>query len=263
MSIDFRSILGALAQMRQFQDALELVHEEPYSLDDLDKSRKLRDKAFPYSCTDEEGLVLYHVIRAHGLRSGFEIATAFGYSSAFIGLGLAANEGRLVTMDCYVEEWKESFEYEMDELIEAVRVVSERVEEGVLPSGLAMANEQLEALGLADTVTLSVGISPGSVPEALAGAKLDFAMIDGGHFGDQPTADFEAVAPFLAPRCAVFFHDNNQNEAVERAVARAEAELGSGAVVFPTRYNLTLVGRGLDPAAISASRHLLLRAGVG
>jgi predicted O-methyltransferase YrrM len=257
-ALDVRSLLGVLMQMRPMQDALELV-DEAEAIDDLDKSRKLRDKAFPYSCTDEEGLALYHVIRSNGLRYGFEVATAFGYSTAFMGLAARENGGEVVTLDCYVEEWKESFNYEPAELEQAIADTTAAVKEGRYPSGLATADQCLAALGLKETVVLTLGISPQHVARAVGALTLDFALIDGGHFGDQPTWDFEAVAPYLAHCCAVFFHDNNENPAVERAVAAAEEALGSEAVVFPTRYRLTLVGRGLDPATVDALSALFAR----
>ncbi|MGH2942566.1 MAG: class I SAM-dependent methyltransferase [Solirubrobacteraceae bacterium] len=257
-----RSLLAVQARLRPLQEALELV-DEAAALDDLDQSRALRDRTHPRSCTDEEGLALYDVICANGLRSGFEIATAFGYSTAFMGLALARTRGRLVSMDCYVEEWTESFNYERDELAAAVVEIMERIDAGVYPSGLAFANEQLGALGLEDVVELSIGVSPESVADALGGRRLDVALIDGGHFGDQPTHDFEAVAPFLEPRCAVFFHDNNDNEAVQRAIAAAEGVLGSAARVLPTRYRLTLVGRDIDQPSVAALDRLFLRADAG
>ena len=257
-ALDARALLGVLVKMRPMQDALELV-DEPEAIDDLDKSRKLRDKAFPYSCTDEEGLALYHVIRSNGLRYGFEVATAFGYSSAFMGLAAKENGGELVTLDCYVEEWKESFDYEPAELEQAIAGTIAAVKEGRFPSGLAMANQCLAALGLQDTVVLTLGVSPQHVDRAVGAMTLDFALIDGGHFGDQPRRDFEAVAGHLAQRCAVFFHDNNGNDAVERAVSAAEQALGSQAIVLPTRYQLALVGRGLDPDTVDALSALFAR----
>ncbi|MHB1833744.1 MAG: class I SAM-dependent methyltransferase [Solirubrobacteraceae bacterium] len=258
-TLNVRSLLGVLTQMRSMQDVLELV-DEPEAIDDLDKSRKLRDKAFPYSCTDEEGLALYHVISSNGLANGFEVATAFGYSTAFMGLAAKRNGGKLVTLDCYVEEWKESFNYEPAELEQAIEATTAAIKEGRYPSGLATADGCLAALGLRETVILTLGVSPQHVGRAVGDLPLDFVLIDGGHFGDQPRWDFEAVAPNLADRCAVFFHDNNGNQAVERAVAAAEEALGSTAVVLPTRYRLTLVGRWLDPATIDALSALFARA---
>jgi hypothetical protein len=47
----------------------------------INRSWKLKTKKFPYSCTDEEGLMLYFTIVENNFKSGFEIATAFDYHS--------------------------------------------------------------------------------------------------------------------------------------------------------------------------------------
>lgn len=259
-AVDVRSLLAVQARLRPLQDALDVV-EQDAALDRLDESRTLRDGPYPGSCTDEEGLALYHVITANGLRSGFEIATAFGYSTAYIGLAMQRTGGELVSMDCYVDTSATPPDARPQELAQAVAEVMQRIEQGVYPAGLALADEHLSALGLEDLVTLSIGISPESVADALAGRRLDFALIDGSRSGDQPTWDFDAVLPFLQPRCAVFFHDNDDNEVVQRAVAAAESALGGTARVLPSRYRLTLVGRDLDDASVAALDRLFLRAG--
>lgn len=257
-SLDTRALLEVMRRIRPMQDALELVQEE-HALDDFDKSHKLPDRAFPYSCTDEEGLALYHVVASNGLRCGYEVATAFGYSTAFLGLAAQRSGGELVTMDCFVEEFKESFSYEPDELARAMAQTIADVREGRYPRGLEMANENLATLGLQDVVILTLGISPDHVDRALDGRILDFAFIDGGHFDGQPRRDFAAVAPYLGDHCAVFFHDNNDNPAVAEAVALAEDLLDAPACVLPTRYGLTLVGRGLDPGTVPALMPLFAR----
>lgn len=257
-ALDTRELLEVMRRVRPMQDALELVHED-VALDEFDKSRKLPDRAFPYSCTDEEGLALYHVVASNGLRSGYEVATAFGYSTGFLGLAAQRSGGEVVTMDCFVEEWKESFSYEADELGHAMAQTIADVHEGRYPRGLEMANANLAALGLQDVVVLTLGVSPDHVDRALSGRVLDFAFIDGGHFDGQPRRDFAAVAPYLAQRCAVFFHDNNDNPAVEEAVALAEDLLDAPAAVLPTRYGLTLVARDLDPGTVPAMMPLFAR----
>jgi predicted O-methyltransferase YrrM len=179
-----------------------------------DHSWRLPDKLFPYSCTDEEGLAMARVIQANGLRRGFEIATAFGFSSAYLGLALKAAGGRLVSLDCYVEEWKESFEYDDAELAAATAEIRRKVAAGELPSGLRFARQSAELLELSGVVDYEIGLSPQDVGSILGERTLDLAFIDGGHFGDQPLRDFKAIEPRLEARCAVFFHDNNHNPSV-------------------------------------------------
>lgn len=217
-----------------------------------DASYKLPEKPFPWSCTVEEGLIMAYVIEQNDLRAGFEIATAFGFSSFFLAQGLKANGGALVSLDCYVEESAESYFYSTEELQSHLVKLRESVKTGTLPSGLSHARAFAAEAGLEAQVDFQIGASPGDVPACVGDRQIDFALIDGGHFGDQPTVDFRSLQPFLAERCAILFHDNNQNEAVERAVLAASAALGEPPVVLDTYYSLTLVSRKLDPECVRA-----------
>lgn len=247
-----------------FRDAVghaqqQLVRVSDGGLDEFDQSWKLPNKPFPYSCTDEEGALLAAVISHNELTRGFEVATAFGYSAAYAGLGFAKTGGRLQTMDCYVEEWKEKYNYEPEEMKQAVAEVLSRRERGELPFGLQMAREIARLVGVKDRIEFHIGLSPTDVPALLGGSRLDYAFIDGGHFGDQPSIDFRTLLPYLADRCAVFFHDNNDNLSVEAAVRLAEKELGVQSLRLPTRYGVTLVGRGLKPDTAAQLAPLCIR----
>jgi predicted O-methyltransferase YrrM len=206
-------------------------------------------------------MILYHTIVANGLKSGFEISTAFGYSSAYISSALKKNGGKLTTMDCYIEEALEDAEYVWDGQYESLIAKTDETRKaaanGTVPHGLRMAKEMAEVLGNSDSVAFQIGVSPQNVGDFLSG-KIDFAFIDGGHHGDQPTLDFKAVEPFLAPKCVVFFHDNGAPE-IEKAVRECSASLGTEAVLLPTRYQLTLVGRGLDESFLRSVRGLCVR----
>ncbi|MBW4684349.1 MAG: class I SAM-dependent methyltransferase [Komarekiella atlantica HA4396-MV6] len=247
-----------LTQLKCVHTSLEKV-ESPEAIDELDCSWKLREKAFPYSCTDEEGLILNYVIAANQLKSGFEISTAFGFSSMYIGLALKQNGGQLVTMDCYVEEWKESFVYNPEEMESSVECNRKNALENILPTGLRFAKESANKLGLSDVIRFEIGISPKDVPTIVGDRKLDFVFIDGGHFGEQPLLDFLAVYPYLSEKCAVFFHDNHSGTTVAQAVSEAENKLGASAQKLLTRWNLTLVSRGLNKLSLATLDYLLIR----
>jgi hypothetical protein len=189
------------------------------------------------SCTDEEGLILHRVIAANGLRTGFEIPTGAGSSAAFAGLALQRNRGTLVSMDPFTEPRPSR-----EELLAAVAAVMEDVQRGELPRRLAFVDEQLSALGLDDVVTVSIGVSPESVPDAVFARALDYVLIG----DDAPLETLTALLPQLhEKRCAVFFHGTGDGSAIEAA----ERALGSEAIVFPTPYRLTLVGRNVDAAS--------------
>lgn len=229
-----------------------LVFLEPVpkwcEIDKWDASYKMPAKPFPWSCTMQEGLIMERILRAIRAKNAFEIATAFGFSSLFLGRAVQANNGRLISMDCYIEETVGSCVYSPEELARHVEQVRTEVAAGHLPEGMEVARRNLQLARLENVIDFVVGASPHDVPAHIGSCRLDAALIDGGHFGDQPTQDLEAILPFLEPTCAVFFHDD-KNEFVRRAVRRAEAALGSTAVRLDTYYSLTLVARGLDAQA--------------
>jgi predicted O-methyltransferase YrrM len=74
-----------LEKMKTVQEILDPVTSSQ-KVSSIDRNWKLKTKKFPYSCTDEEGLMLYFTIVENDFKSGFEIATAFGYSTSFLGL---------------------------------------------------------------------------------------------------------------------------------------------------------------------------------
>lgn len=231
-------------------------------LDDLDWMHKLKNRKFPYSITDEEGLVLYDLVTRLGLKRGYEVATAFGYSSFYLGMAFRANQGSLVSMDAYVEEDQQDFIYDEATARRHAAGHQKTLADGRLadlPEGLRFAMAGARTLGLEGTVRYEVGFSPMDVPSVLAGAQLDFAFIDGSHFGEAPCADVDAVLPFLdKDRCLLVFHDTHC-EAVAKAVFHAAGALGGEIHSLSTRNRLVMVSRNIDPKAIHECREILAR----
>jgi predicted O-methyltransferase YrrM len=240
---------AVLEKMKVAQELLEIAHK-PRMIGSINRSWKLKTKKFPYSCTDEEGLMLYFTIVENNFKSGFEIATAFGYSTAYLGLAFQKTGGKCISLDCYIEEFKEDFLYDESELFSASEKIRLEIESGKLPVGLDMAKNIAKRLGTENMTDFRVGLSPNDVQKVIGERKIDFAFIDGGHFGEQPTKDFLAVLPYLSDKCAVLFHDNNFNRYVYRAVMEAEKRLNSSETRVHTRYNLTLVGRNLSSSFV-------------
>jgi predicted O-methyltransferase YrrM len=238
-----------LEKMKTVQEILDPVTSSQ-KVSSIDRNWKLKTKKFPYSCTDEEGLMLYFTIVENDFKSGFEIATAFGYSTSFLGLAFQKTGGKCISLDCYIEEFKEDYLYNESELISASEKIRSEIDIGKLPVGLDMAKNIAKRLGVENVIDFKVGLSPNDVPKVIGERKIDFAFIDGGHFGDQPTKDFLAVLPYLSDKCAVLFHDNNFNRYVYRAVIEAKKRLNSSETRVHTRYNLTLVGRNLSSSFV-------------
>ena len=240
---------AVLEKMKVAQELLEIAYK-PRMIGSINRSWKLKTKKFPYSCTDEEGLMLYFTIVENNFKSGFEIATAFGYSTEYLGLAFQKTGGKCISLDCYIEEFKEDHLYNENELISASEKIRSEIKSGKLPVGLDTAKSSAKRLGVEDLIDFKVGLSPNDVPKVIGERKIDFAFIDGGHFGDQPTKDFLAVLPYLSDKCAVLFHDNNFNRYVYRAVIEAKKRLNSSETRVHTRYNLTLVGRNLSSSFV-------------
>ena len=238
-----------LEKMKVVQELLEPVNHS-HRVSSIDRNWKLKTKKFPHSCTDEEGLMLYFTIVENNFKSGFEIATAFGYSTSYLGLAFQKTGGKCISLDCYFEEFKEDYFYNEDELVSASEKIRSEIESGKLPVGLHMAKTSANRLGVENVVDFKVGLSPNDVPKVIGERKIDFAFIDGGHFGEQPMKDFLAVLPYLSEKCAVLFHDNNFNRYVYRAVIEAKKRLNSSKTRVHTRHNLTLVGRNLSSSFV-------------
>jgi len=207
---------------------------------------KIKTKKFPYSCTEEEALLIYKIISHYNLTSGFEIATAFGYSATWIALALKQNGGKLVSMDCYIEESKEDSRYDYDEIIKETVRIRNDVKNGIIPIGLECAKYFINEMKLNDVVDFQIGISPEDVP-SVVNKPFDFVFIDGGHFGDQPTKDFIAIKKHLAEKAIIIFHDNHiKDSPIEKAISYAENELGIQAISLNTRFNITVLAVNLD-----------------
>ena len=222
----------------------------------FDHSWRLQEKKFPYSCTDEEGLIINYIIQANQLKSGFEIATGFGYSSIYSGLGFKETKGKLISLDCYVEEDKEFPIYTNEELKKCVVRVKNNIQSGNYPAGLKFAKDHTNLLELSNTINFVIGLSPADIPSILEKVTLDFVFIDGGHFDGQPLKDFLAVLPYLADKWAIFFHDTD-NEDGSSAVAVVEKKLGIKAINLPTKWHLTLFPKNLDGDSINEITNFL------
>jgi predicted O-methyltransferase YrrM len=151
----------------------------------------------PVSITEDEFRFIRDFIKDHGYRSGYEVATAFGVSSCAIGLGLKANGGSLISMDCYIEE-----QYNYATLYQGV-------ERELYPEadGLKIAQKLRTHFDLEDTVEFVVGWSPDDVPAVLGDRQLDFVFIDAAHFDVNLLADIDSIRDRLMPGATVMIHD--------------------------------------------------------
>ena len=231
-------------------------------MDELDWMYKLPDRKFPYSLTFEEGMMMHYLVASHGFKSGYEIATAFGFSSFFIATAMEKTGGHLISADAYIEEEKEDFLYDHASTqahVETLRKLQAEDDRERLPRGLQFAMEGAAAIGIESVVDYRIACSPEGVADLLGPRTLDFAFIDGGHFGEQPVLDVKSVLPFLdADRFLMMFHDT-QCEAVAKAVHFAAESTGTRPFSIHTRNRIVAVGKGLDEQVLQTCRSMTVR----
>jgi len=228
-----------------------------YCYGELDDSRTIPNQPYPVSLTEEEGILLHALIKQFGLSNGYEIATAFGYSSSYIGLALT---GQLYSLDCYVEESEGQMDYSFQRMVMETEKSRARVAAGDYPKGLSIARAMAAATGWIDRSSFVVGLSPNHVAELFPmGVKIDFAFIDGGHFDDQPTKDVAAIIPFLSEKAIVAFHDSRGNPSVANAIEHCRTVVGGGLVDFYTRHGISIVTKGIRSDEIEGFSRFLFR----
>jgi hypothetical protein len=165
-------------------------------------SIKLSNHYHPWSLMGHEANIVYNTIIKNNLRFGYEIATAFGISSAVIGQALKQTNGKLVTLDAYVEE---IFNH-----CEGYDINTKKINPDA--DGRRMANKLYEFLDIQNNVISEVGWSPDDVSAIIEkhfyDTKLDFAFIDGGHTQPQIDADVKSIIPYLKHDAIMMFHDH-------------------------------------------------------
>ena len=232
------------------------------AFDELDWMYKLPDRKFPYSLTFEEGMMMHYLVSANGLKQGYEIATAFGFSSFFIATAFEKTGGHLISADAYIEEEMEDFIYDLastQEHVAKLRQLQKDEQHDQLPRGLQFAIEGAAALGVDSFVDYRIACSPEGVPELLDDRRLDFAFIDGGHFGEQPVLDVQSVLPFLrSDRFLMMFHDT-QCEAVAKAVHFAAESTGTNPFSIHTRNRIVAVAKGINEETLHICRAMTVR----
>lgn len=168
-------------------------------------SLKLSNHFHPWSLREQEAKIVYDTIIHNNLKRGFEIATAFGVSSATMAQAFKITGGKLVTMDAYVEEnFNHCFSYDIN---------TKFVKKAEEADGYNMAKKLYTFLDVEDFVSLEIGWSPDDIPVIMeknfGTDKLDFIFIDGGHTHEQIDTDVKSIYPYADENCIIAFHDYN------------------------------------------------------
>jgi predicted O-methyltransferase YrrM len=173
-----------------------------FHLDFYDHNRglKMSNKLSPVSVTEFEYGLLYSLVLHNNTKFAFEIATGFGVSACAIGQALSKTEGKLITMDAYVEE-------ALDEYTHKTKFVRNESSS----QGYAIAKKMCNVIGISAFVNIEIGWSPDDVSSIMnknfGQNKLDFVFIDGGHEHKQIIADLNVIFPYVGDDCVLAFHD--------------------------------------------------------
>lgn len=208
----------------------------PYALEfSWGSSLKMTNHHHPWSLLQEEAEILFRNILHSNLKSGFEIATAFGISAIALGQAFKVTGGKLVTMDAYIEEhFNQADGYDLSTKLTKVDA-----------DGFKLASIMLETLQLEKHVSLAIGWSPTDTLKILSqhhSLPLDFIMIDGGHTADQVHADVEVLVSQTAENCLLAFHDFYC--VGEHTQALLAAEGFTTKTQFGTGFDLVLYAKG-------------------
>jgi predicted O-methyltransferase YrrM len=200
-------------------------------------SLKLSNHYHPWSLRETEAKIVYDLILKNNTKKAFEIATAFGISACVIGQALNKTDGKLVTMDAYIEE---NFNHALGYDINSKMISNTNAD------GYNMAKKLIDALGIFDSVVLEIGWSPDDTANIIernfGSDKLDFAFIDGGHTHLQIEADVKSIFSYLAEDCILLFHDHID---VPENVKEFIKEKGfTNEINYNTGFNLYAYSRG-------------------
>jgi len=171
-----------------------------YDLHPLAKVMKLTTKDFPWSINQFEFDILRSIISSCNLKSGLEIGTGFGISAIAAGLGFKETNGKLVTIDSYIEEQQNSY-------TSYRRALPSLFHES---TNYQSVRHLIDHFQLHDTVYPEIGWSPRDTATILRktlgpDCKLDYVFLDGGEFPEQVVKDVESFLPFLNEKYIILF----------------------------------------------------------
>jgi hypothetical protein len=164
---------------------------------------KLRNHPYPWSIIAAEFDTLYNIITMNNLKRGYEACTGVGISGLAAALAMKETGGKVVSLDCYVEEHNNYWTYTDEKFNSEKTKVTDS-------DGYKSVFYLREIFGVQDQFIPEIGWTPDDVPATLEKhytESLDYVFIDGGHLPEQVIADITAVLPYTNKETIWTFHD--------------------------------------------------------
>jgi hypothetical protein len=161
---------------------------------------KLKNHDYPWSIVEREFTFLFETIVNNKLTRGYEACTGVGISGLAAALGMKQTGGKIVSLDAYVEERLNNYNYDDQ------KILLENAD------GYKSVFYLRDEFDVKDQFFPEVGWTPddvGTIIERHYTEPLDYVFIDGGHKPDQLLLDIKAVIPYTNESTIWTFHDCN------------------------------------------------------
>jgi hypothetical protein len=187
--------------MNEYDNLVEITKNTEFELVEIRKGMHMKKHVNPVSISRTEFDFIKNFIIDNNLKKGYDVATAFGISMLAAGLGFKETGGKLVTMDCYIEE-------QFNGCMSYDGMYNQTYQNS---DGFKTASFLINHFELNDIVRPTVGFSPIDTAKVIIDThidqKLDYALIDAFHTEEAVIQDIEAVIPFLSDKFVIFLHD--------------------------------------------------------
>lgn len=220
---------------KNFDIKYELANEPNYSL-------KMVNHENPWSIKLSEFEFLKNFIIKNNIKKAYEVATAFGISTIGLGLGLKETNGKLVTMDAYIEESFNS--------AGAYVGIKKTIEDS---DGYKSVSSLIKHFKLQNVVFPYVGWSPDDTSKTINNVfedSLELFFIDAGHWDEALLLDINSILPHLnKEKFIVFIHDTHCFtppciESVENILGEKLNYVEE--CRYPLGFNLSYIQRGFN-----------------
>lgn len=156
---------------------------------------------FPWGINEYEFNTIYQTIVKHNLKSGFEFATGVAISTLGIGLGLKQTNGKLISIDSYIEA---CIQQSLD------KYTKQGFNNDKSKSELNTNQKILEIFDVHKNVDLHIAWSPEGAIQLLDKVSyIDLVMLDGPKNTEDYVTTLEYLIPKLSKTYCIFVHDTH------------------------------------------------------